>query len=86
MTMKRNQSIRTDVQFLLIFSLTGPTVHRLEKVQFEGSTVHLAVLMGPLATVTDTMEMAGQQGLGTLRQSAGLSLGRSMSCTIWRGV
>lgn len=69
-TMKKNQSIRTDIQLLFICALIGPTVHRFEKVQFEGSTGHfLVILVELLAMVTDTMEAAAQPGLSTIEEA-----------------
>ncbi|KAF9982144.1 Mediator of RNA polymerase II transcription subunit 23 [Modicella reniformis] len=67
--MKKNQSIRTDVQLLFICALVGPMVHRFEKVQIGGSTGHfLVVLVELLAMVTDTIEAAARPGLSTLEQ------------------
>ncbi|KAK3821090.1 MAG: mediator complex subunit 23-domain-containing protein [Benniella sp.] len=67
--MKKNQSIRTDVQLLFICAMIGPTVHRFEKVQIEGSTGHfLVMLVELLAMVTDTIQAAAQPGLSTLEE------------------
>ncbi|KAF8940828.1 Mediator of RNA polymerase II transcription subunit 23 [Dissophora ornata] len=68
--MKKNQSIRTDVQLLFICALIGPLVHRFEKVQIGGSTGHiLVVLVELLAMVTGSLEIAARPGLHTLEQA-----------------
>ncbi|KAG0370098.1 Mediator of RNA polymerase II transcription subunit 23 [Gamsiella multidivaricata] len=67
--MKKNQSVRTDVQLLFICALIGPLVHRFEKVQIGGATGHfLVVLVELLALVVTSMDAAARPGLSTLEQ------------------
>ncbi|KAF9915309.1 Mediator of RNA polymerase II transcription subunit 23 [Lobosporangium transversale] len=64
-----NRTICTDVQLLFICALVGPLLHRVEKVQIEGSTNHfLVVLLELIATVTNSMKVAARPGLATLEQ------------------
>ncbi|KAG0043526.1 Mediator of RNA polymerase II transcription subunit 23 [Gryganskiella cystojenkinii] len=67
--MKKNQSIRTDVQLLFICALIGPLVHRFEKLQIGGTTGYfLVVLVELFAMITDQLEVAATPGLCTFEQ------------------
>jgi len=67
--MKKNQSIRTDVQVLFICGLIGPLVHRFEKLQIGGTTGYfLVVLVELLCIISSQLEVGATPGLSTFEQ------------------